>query len=84
MKDIIDSIQFKDKEAQFISDFYRKSMEGLSNKSEYEILIETSNAHHNAFYDYLEKYGMDNKLEVCLVGKYRLLKMIAEKHGIEL
>jgi len=51
---------------------------------EYENLIEASNVHHNAFYEYLETHGMDETLQVNLVAKYRWLEMIAKKYEIEM
>jgi hypothetical protein len=51
---------------------------------EYEELVEASNRHHEAVYDYIEKHGVDERLAILLEGKYRWLKMFAEKYGIEL
>jgi hypothetical protein len=51
---------------------------------EYENLVETSNQHHDAVYDYIEKHGVDEQFEVMLQGKYRWLLMLARKNNIEL
>jgi hypothetical protein len=51
---------------------------------EYEELVETSNRHHEAVYDYIEKHGVDERFAILIEGKYRWLKMIAERCGIEL
>jgi len=51
---------------------------------EYEELVEASNRHHEAVYDYIEKHGVDERFTILIQGKYRWLKMIAERHGIEL
>lgn len=51
---------------------------------EYENLVESSNQHFNAVYDYIEKHGIDDHFKIMLEGKYRWLLMIARKNNIEL
>jgi hypothetical protein len=49
---------------------------------EYENLVETSNQHHNAVYDYLEKHGSDNQFKIMIQGKIKWLQMVAFKNGL--
>lgn len=51
---------------------------------EYVELVEASNRHHEAVCDYIEKHGVDELLKISIQGKIMWLKMIAEKHGIEI
>lgn len=85
LKSIIDNIKFSDPEPQQIYNFYSSSMKYLSSDNfEHDNLRETSNLHHNAVYDYLDKYGADIYFRIHLQGIYQWLKMIAEKNNIDL
>ena len=50
----------------------------------YENLIETSNEHHNAIYDYLEENGMDNQVKMLLESKVKWVQMIMTRYGISI
>jgi hypothetical protein len=49
---------------------------------EYENLVEASNQHHNAVYDYLEKHGADNQFKIMIESKIKWLQMVATKNGL--
>jgi hypothetical protein len=49
---------------------------------EYENLVETSNQHHNAVYDYIEKHGADEQFKIMLESKINWCKMVAAKNGL--
>jgi hypothetical protein len=50
---------------------------------EYEALIEASNQHHNAVYDYLEAHGADELFQSLIYGEYRAAKFTAKRHGFD-
>lgn len=85
IKEIIDKVNFSDKEPHKIYDFYKNHLKWLSTDNfEIENLRETSNMHHNAVYDYLDKYGADNNFALHLKIVHEWIEMIAEKNKIEL
>lgn len=47
----------------------------------YEALIESSNSHHKAVYDYIEANEADEMFQVHVQGMYHWLKLIAQKNG---
>lgn len=82
---MFDTIKFTDPEAQKVYNFYSSSMRYLSSdKFEEDNLRETSNLHHNAVYDYLDKHGADGHLQIHIQGVYYWLKTFAEKNNIDL
>jgi predicted O-methyltransferase YrrM len=49
-------------------------------RKDYERLIDISNQHHNIVYEYIDKYGLDDKLVSILKGKSLWIQKILKEN----